>query len=128
MKALKIFFRIFLLIVAVLITGFIGLLAYAKVTDFKPEEKEIIGRTENPSVLKDSLSISLLIWNIGYAGLDKNMDFFKDGGTKVITPKDRYLENIDGIGDFLLNNDTIDFILLQEVDRNSKRSYRGDQF
>jgi len=128
MKTLKKILRILLLIIAILITGFIGLLVYAKVTDFKPELKETIAQPENPSVLKDSLSISLLSWNIGYAGLDKDMDFFKDGGTKVITPKDKYLENIAGIGDFLLKNDTIDFILLQEVDRDSKRSYRVDQF
>ena len=128
MKALKKILKIFLLILAILITGFIGLLVYAKVTDYKPGEKEIIAQPENPSVLKDSLSISLLTWNIGYAGLDKDMDFFKDGGTKVITPKDNYLENISGIGDFLLNNDTVDFILIQEIDRDSKRSYRDDQF
>jgi endonuclease/exonuclease/phosphatase family metal-dependent hydrolase len=128
MKALKKILKIFLLIIAIPIVGFIGLLVYAKVTDFKPGEKEIIAQPENPSVLKDSLSISLLTWNIGYAGLDKDMDFFKDGGTKVITPKDKCLGNIAGIGDFLLNNDTIDFILLQEVDRDSKRSYHVDQF
>ncbi len=128
MKALKKILRIFLLVVAILIIGFIGLLVYAKITDFKPEEKEIIAQSENPIVLKDSISISLLSWNIGYAGLDKDMDFFKDGGTKVITPKDNYLENIAGIGDFLLKNDTVDFIMIQEIDRDSKRSYRDDQF
>jgi endonuclease/exonuclease/phosphatase family metal-dependent hydrolase len=128
MKALKKILKIFLLIIAIPITCFIGLLVYAKATDFKPEEKDIIAQPENPSVLNDSLSISLLTWNIGYAGLDRDMDFFKDGGTKVITPKDKCLENIAAIGDFLLNNDTVDFILLQEVDRKSKRSYRVDQF
>jgi endonuclease/exonuclease/phosphatase family metal-dependent hydrolase len=128
MKTLKKILRIFLLIIAVLVIGFIGLIVYAIASDYKPDEKELIAQTENPSELKDSLSISLLTWNIGYAGLDKNMDFFKDGGTKVITPKDKCLDNISLIGDFLLNNDTIDFILLQEIDRDSKRSYRIDQY
>ena len=128
MKALKKILSIFLIIIVILIAGFIGLLIYASITDFKPEEKEIIFQSENSSVLKDSLSISLLTWNIGYAGLDKNMDFFKDGGTKVITPKDICMANIAGIEDFLMNNDTVDFILLQEVDRDSKRSYHVDQF
>ena len=123
MKALKVILRTLLVIIIVFIAGFIGLLVYAKVTDFKPEEKEVISQPENISVLKDSLSISLLTWNIGYAGLDKDMDFFKDGGTKVITPKDICMSNIDGIADFLIKNDTVDFILLQEVDRDSKRSY-----
>ena len=54
MKTLKKILRIFLLIIAILVTGFIGLLIYAKVTDYKPEEKEIIAQPENPSVLKDS--------------------------------------------------------------------------
>jgi hypothetical protein len=56
------------------------------------------------------------------------MDFFKDGGTKVNTPKSRCQENIALIGDFLKKNDTIDFILIQEIDRRSKRSYRIDEY
>ncbi|MFH0843373.1 MAG: hypothetical protein V1903_12250 [Bacteroidota bacterium] len=56
------------------------------------------------------------------------MDFFYDGGTKVITPEKNCLEDIFGIEDFLTKYDTIDFILLQEVDRDSKRSYRIDQY
>jgi endonuclease/exonuclease/phosphatase family metal-dependent hydrolase len=128
MKTLKKILRIFLLIIAIPVIGFIGLIVYAIASDYKPDEKELIAQAENPSVLKDSLSVSLLTWNIGYAGLDKDMDFFKDGGTKVITPKDKCLDNISFIGDFLLKNDTVDFILLQEIDRDSKRSYRIDQY
>ncbi len=128
MKALKAILRALLIIIVVFIAGFAGLLVYAKVTDFRPEEQELISQQNNLSVLKDSLCITLLTWNIGYAGLDKDMDFFKDGGTKVITPKDICLSNIDGIADFLIDNDTVDFMLLQEVDRDSKRSYHIDQY
>jgi len=128
MKTLKRILKSLLIIIALLVLSFIGLIVYAVATDYKPEDKELIAQVENPSVLKDSLSISLLTWNIGYAGLDKDMDFFKDGGTKVITPEDKCLDNISLIGDFLLKNDTVDYILLQEVDRNSKRSYRVDQY
>jgi endonuclease/exonuclease/phosphatase family metal-dependent hydrolase len=128
MKTLKKILKAFLIIVAILIIGFIGLIVYAVVSDYKPAEKELISQSDNPSVLDDSLTLSLLTWNIGYAGLDKDMDFFKDGGTKVITPKDRCLENISAIGNFLKGNDTIDFIILQEVDRDSKRSYRVDEY
>jgi len=48
------------------------------------------------------------------------MNFFKDGGTKVITPEDNFRENNSAIADFLMDNNTIDFILLQETDRKSK--------
>jgi endonuclease/exonuclease/phosphatase family metal-dependent hydrolase len=128
MKTLKKILKIFLIITVIVVLGFIGLILYAMVSDYKPHDIEVIARPDNPSVLKDSLIFSLLTWNIGYAGLDKNMDFFKDGGTKVITPEDNCRENISAISDFLLTNDTVDFILLQEIDRDSKRSYRIDQY
>jgi endonuclease/exonuclease/phosphatase family metal-dependent hydrolase len=128
MKILKKILKAILILIAVLVFGFIGLIVYAVISDYKPEEKEMISQSVSPSLLKDSQTYSLLTWNIGYAGLDKDMDFFMDGGTKVITPENRSMENISGIGDFLLKNDTIDFILIQEIDRNSKRSYRIDQF
>ena len=128
MKTLKKILKIFLIIIAILVLGFIGLILYAMASDYKPDDKELIAQPDNPSVLKDSLVFSLLTWNIGYAGLDKDMDFFKDGGTKVITPEDNCRENISVIEDFLMNNDTVDFILLQEIDKDSKRSYRIDQY
>jgi endonuclease/exonuclease/phosphatase family metal-dependent hydrolase len=128
MKTLKKILKILLLIIALLVLGFIGLIVYAMATDYKPDKKELISRPDKPSVLEDSLSFSLLTWNIGYAGLDKKMDFFKDGGTKVITPEDNCRENVSRIGDFLLKNDTIDFIYIQEIDKDSKRSYRIDEY
>jgi endonuclease/exonuclease/phosphatase family metal-dependent hydrolase len=128
MKALKKILRIFLLILAFLVIVFTGFIIYALASDYKPDKIESIAHPDNPSVLKDSLTLSLLTWNIGYAGLDKDMDFFYDGGTKVITPENKCLENISGIGDFIMKNDTVDFILLQEIDRNSKRSYRIDEY
>jgi endonuclease/exonuclease/phosphatase family metal-dependent hydrolase len=120
--------QIFLSLTGVLIIGFLSLIVYALISDYKPAEKEIISQSDNPSILNDTLNLTLLTWNIGYAGLDRNMDFFKDGGTKVITPEDQCQDNIIAIGDFLKMNDTIDFILLQEVDKESKRSYRTDQY
>ncbi len=128
MKILKKILKALLIVIAVLVLGFIGLIVYAMISDYKPEEKEIISQSDSPSLLNDSLTFSLLTWNIGYAGLDKDMDFFKDGGTKVITPEVNCLENVSRIEDFLLRNDTIDFIYIQEIDRNSKRSYRIDEY
>ncbi len=128
MKILKKILKAVLIAVAVLFTGFTGLIVYAVFSDYKPDEKEVITVSEKPSILKDSMSLTLLTWNIGYAGLDKDMDFFYDGGTKVITPENKCRENVEEIGNFLKSNDTADFIILQEVDRNSKRSYKIDEF
>jgi endonuclease/exonuclease/phosphatase family metal-dependent hydrolase len=128
MKILKKILKFLLILIIVVISCFIGLIVYALITDYKPKEQEIISRSEKPSILKDSLSITLLTWNIGYAGLDKEMDFFFDGGTKVITPENKCRENLNEIGNFLKKNDSIDFIFLQEVDRGSKRSYHLDEY
>jgi endonuclease/exonuclease/phosphatase family metal-dependent hydrolase len=128
MKILKKIFKSVLILITVLVLGFIGLILYAVISDYKPKEEEMISQSVSPSLLKDSHTFSLLTWNIGYAGLDKDMDFFYDGGTKVITPEKNCHENISGISDFLRRNDTIDFMLIQEIDRNSKRSYRIDQY
>jgi endonuclease/exonuclease/phosphatase family metal-dependent hydrolase len=128
MKILKKILKTLLILIAVLVLGFIGLIVYAVINDYKPEEKEVISQSDSHSVLSDSLTFSLLTWNIGYAGLGKDMDFFKDGGTKVITPEANCWENIKGIEDFILRNDTIDFIYIQEIDRDSKRSYHIDEY
>jgi endonuclease/exonuclease/phosphatase family metal-dependent hydrolase len=128
MKIIKKILRYLLILIIVIVLGFIGLIVYALITDYKPQEKEIISVSEQSSVLKDSLSITLLTWNTGYAGLDNEMDFFFDGGTKVITPENKCLENLKGIEIFLKGNDTIDFIFLQEVDKGSKRSYYLNEY
>lgn len=75
MKILKKVFKAVLIIIGILVLGFIGLIVYAIVTDYKPAEKEMIAQSDKPSLLDDSISYSLLTWNIGYAGLDKEMDF-----------------------------------------------------
>jgi hypothetical protein len=57
-----------LITIAVLVLGLIGLIVDVIASDYKPDEKELIAKVENPSVLNDSLTISLLTWNIDYAG------------------------------------------------------------
>jgi endonuclease/exonuclease/phosphatase family metal-dependent hydrolase len=128
MKILKKILKASLIIIAVLVLAFAGMIVYAVISDYKPAEKEMISQPDNPSVLQDSLTLTFLTWNIGYAGLGKDMDFFKDGGTKVITTKTRCLENVAGIENFLSKNDSIDFICIQEIDRDSKRSYHIDEY
>lgn len=93
-------------------------------TDYKPPLKEKLqakGKAyfDTPA---DSV-ITILSWNIGYCGLGKNMDFFYEGG-KMTRPSQEYFQKyMNGILNFLAKNDTIDMILLQEVDTNARRSY-----
>lgn len=118
----------YLLLILLIPVGILAIIIlYATITDFRPSEKEIISSGNVRPVLNDSSSVSLLIWNIGYAGLDKEMDFFYDGGEKVRSPENNVIKNLTEIRSFLRSNDSVDFILLQEIDVRSKRSYKVNQ-
>lgn len=124
------FFKVVLSLVLILVIAFVGLLLFSTVTDYSPkagsEEKlEIIG---NVSTSLASDTISILIWNIGYAGLGAEMDFFNDGGKATRPEESEVSRYLNGIKAFIAGQkDSTDMFLLQEVDRNSKRSYYVDQ-
>ena len=79
------------------------------------------GRANAAHALPDTVRI--LTWNIGYAGLGKNMDFFYDGGKKVRDSKENTIKNLEAIASFIKSADA-DIILLQEIDISSKRSHK----
>jgi hypothetical protein len=49
------------------------------------------------------------------------MDFFCDGGTKVFTPRNKCIENLEAVKRFLKNNNTIDFLLNQVIDKKQAK-------
>ncbi|MDR2652300.1 MAG: endonuclease/exonuclease/phosphatase family protein [Prevotellaceae bacterium] len=93
-------------------------------TDYKPEKEIVLTNMPKAAALNLD-TIEILTWNIGYAGLDNNMDFFYDGGSKTRTGKYATLQNLDAITSFIADN-SADFVFLQEVDRASTRSYNID--
>jgi endonuclease/exonuclease/phosphatase family metal-dependent hydrolase len=110
-------------------------LFHATLTDFEPPEKTVLNiQSKNENNLITSPILSFLNWNIGFAGLgaksnffyDSNQSFFFSDGKMVRSPEAFVDENLKGIIDFIQSNPT-DFVLLQEVDRSSKRSYYRNQ-
>jgi endonuclease/exonuclease/phosphatase family metal-dependent hydrolase len=128
MIILKKILRFILILIILLLVGFAGIIVYALISNYKPEAKEEVFKSDKPDKLADTTEISLMTWNIGYCGLDREMDFFYDGGTKVFTPGNKCIENLDAVKRFLKNNDTIDFLMIQEIDKKSKRSYNINEF
>jgi endonuclease/exonuclease/phosphatase family metal-dependent hydrolase len=128
MKVFKKILKTILIILLVAIIGFASLIVYAVINDYKPKEKEIVFIKENAETLSDTVEFSFLTWNIGYCGLDKDMDFFYDGGKKVFTPKSNCIINLQAVRKFLQQNDSIDFIFFQEIDKSSKRSYQINEY
>ena len=127
MNILRKILKALLIAVIVIVVGFVGIIVYAVISDYRPQEKTSIEVNDSPGKLADSITLSFMTWNIGYCGLDDKMDFFYDGGTKVFTPKAQCLKNLAAVMGFLKGNDSLDFIFLQEVDRKSKRSYGIDE-
>ncbi len=119
MKTIKFILKV----IGSLIILFVLFVVYASVSDYKPEPTELVYQSETPDTIDIHHNLSLMIWNIGYCGLSDDMDFFYDGGKQVRTSKENVYENFDFVKSTLKNNDSLDFILLQEVDLHSKRSY-----
>jgi endonuclease/exonuclease/phosphatase family metal-dependent hydrolase len=120
-------------LLALLMTFFLYLLVIliqSTLTEYKPPPVTRLQATEASPVAHipaGQTSFDLLTWNIGYAGLGREMDFFYEGGKKCRPPKTEYRRYLDGIMDFLEKNSQADFILLQEVDLDSRRSFGIDQ-
>ncbi|WP_456410542.1 endonuclease/exonuclease/phosphatase family protein [Oceanithermus sp.] len=106
-------------LVALALLAFGGLVLWLWATDYKPPQVvslQVRGTGEQGTPAE----LSLLTWNVGYAGLGAEQDFFLDGGSHGWpSPGEvrRYLAGITGY----LQRHPADVVMLQEVDRGSKR-------
>jgi len=117
--------RLLAVIIVLFIAYFIGVILLNTVNDYKPQNSYT--RITDSDVMEKN-TLHLLSWNIGYAGMGKEMDFFYDGGTMVRPSYDYYKQCFDSILHFLASiNQKNDICLLQEVDFESKRSYYINQ-
>lgn len=120
--------RIFGILLLTLAVALLVIIMYAQITYYEPEEHIIVYHNHNPDILSDTATISLMTWNLGYAGMGDDMDFFYDGGSQMRTSHERTLENLSALLTFLEKHRDIDIMLLQEVDRKSRRSYYINMF
>lgn len=120
--------RPILYLLLILAGAFLLFLAYASLDNYRPDKIIAQNTDRQPDILQDSSTFKLLIWNIGYAGLDVSMDFFYDGGDQMRPDKEGVRDNMEGIIRTLQPFTNYDFVLLQEVDLKSKRSYYLDEY
>jgi endonuclease/exonuclease/phosphatase family metal-dependent hydrolase len=106
----------------------LGLLGYLTLTEFTPAKHSIPEIKGNGKRLDPSRrDFTFLTWNIGYAGLGSDQDFFYDGGKSVIPDKEQCTRYFDGIKKQVKANDSINFLFLQEIDVRAKRSWKTDE-
>jgi endonuclease/exonuclease/phosphatase family metal-dependent hydrolase len=126
---MKYLFKIIGWLIGAILLIVIGFMGYSTLMKYKPDKIGVleIHQPDLKNTLGTKDEFNILTWNIGYAGLGKEMDFFYEGG-KMVRPtselNQRYLNNI-------LNEvkgaDTADFIFIQEVDKQAKRTYGTDE-
>lgn len=111
------------------ILGFAGLVGYLWATEYSPNGVESLKVTKQGASesAKVGTEYTALNWNIGYAGLDKDEDFFMDGG-KMVLPLDKahVEENLKNITE-IVKNEKANVNFIQEIDEDSKRSYNINQ-
>ncbi|MCR5594244.1 MAG: endonuclease [Lachnospiraceae bacterium] len=101
----------------------VAFLAYLRIVMYDPESTEELEFSSSTRTISAGTDLSVLSFNIGYAGYNKDEDFFMDGGKGVLPEsKDAVLENLAGISSIITQEDC-DIVFAQEVDIDSHRSY-----
>ena len=86
-------------------------------------------KEEGKAVQATPSELTLMTWNIGYAGLGKEMDFFADGGKMSITPKKLVEKYLNGILKVVKEKSAeVDVFYFQEIDRDSDRTHHIDEY
>ena len=118
--------RVILIILLVLVLLIAAFFAFLTATQLNPETEgaALTASTENADLtVAEGDTISVLSWNVGYAALGKESDFFMDGGEQTRPESSSVIDkNLDGIYSQIAAQDA-DFTILQEVDSGSTRSY-----
>jgi endonuclease/exonuclease/phosphatase family metal-dependent hydrolase len=121
-------FRVFFIGLISILYLFCIYLFFSTITDYKPQKIENIAfKANHGNDQIDSDELSLLSWNNSYAGISKEMDVFYKGGKKLKPTLAIYQKTLNGILNTLVTYAYVDFMLLQEVDVFSNRSYFSNQ-
>lgn len=125
--------KIFLIILGAVLLLVAGLVLWLSVCEFNPADVTDV-KVENHSQVGElspflDQELSVISWNIGYAGLGKGSDFFMDGGENVSSAdQDGVKTSLLGIYKQLYSSDNrASIYMLQEVDQNSSRTYGMDE-
>ncbi len=128
MKAIKAFFQSVLWILIAACAVCVLLITFLTVTEYQPEdvEKAEVTGTAKGKTIPTGEPLTILSWNLGYAGLSREADFAMDGGGNTWrADRETVLRNLRGISDVLEREEPA-LMLLQEADSRSSRTYGED--
>ena len=119
------------IVVAVIVVVVAVFIAVLTITEYKPEAEEnaeIYSSGQAKEKIYKGSNLTIMSWNIGFAAQGADTDCFLDGGTMVIqTDEEGVNANLSAISETISSYNP-DMMLLQEVDKDSKRSHNIDQY
>jgi endonuclease/exonuclease/phosphatase family metal-dependent hydrolase len=116
-----------LLLVVFIVVGFCGFVGYIVITDYQPEDVEAATVLNDNEVAITGNVFTVTTFNIGYCGLDKDQDFFLDGGVMSHSSSKEQTEiNLEAVESYI-ETQSSDFYFLQEVDVSGSRSFNVNQ-
>ena len=119
--------KIILLVLAALVLLVVGYLAYVLIDYHRLGDMDLEVDRQVLQPAETGREYHLLSYNIGFGAYEPDYGFFMDGGTESWAwSRERLTDNIGNIGSFL-SQQHADFYLIQEVDRDSTRSYHVDE-
>ena len=132
MKTAKKFFQIIGIIIGILVIVLLAYLIYLYASYHRIEDNlplEVESRVEQADAkLTTGKEYSALTYNIGFGAYTPDFSFFMDGGkSSWAKSKDSVLKTVQGAGELVASYDP-DFVLIEEVDLNSTRSYHVNEY
>jgi len=128
-KYLSNILKLLLLVIVGILIYISGILIINTIYDYRPETMPLeMAAPHNLPNMEMKSSFSMISWNIGYAGLGNNSDFFYDGGRMTRPVREDFDRYWNQILARVQTFDSLGFILLQELDTASSRSYGINQF
>lgn len=130
MGAIKTFFKILICVLVLLLVAIVGYLLYVVISYSRlPDniELEVEGQAAEEVILLEK-EYTIITQNLGFGAYTRDFTFFMDGG------KQSWAESPESVKECISKaTDTVssfdpDFILFQEVDIDSTRSYHIDQY
>lgn len=120
--------KVCLILLILLIVAVVGYVIYVFSTYYRLEDNIALDTAfNNDSVAQTGKEYSILSWNVGFGAYSDDYSFFMDGGKySRAFSKDAVKENINEIIK-AIDEQTADFIVLQEVDSDATRSYNIDE-
>jgi len=116
-----------LCVVLCVVLAAVGYLTYVLIDYHRIGDQVLVVAQKSEEKPEKDTKYTVLSYNIGFGAYESDYGFFMDGGTESWAwSPERLALNLGNIAEFVAKQDA-DFALLQEVDRDSTRSYHVDE-